>query len=85
VDNLEEIFFSALIKGSATFEDKRSNKIETVQHLKKTLFYKLFLGFQGQTKNTCNILNFKKMSKSRDPSVQLVKKSSTEPAGGPGP
>jgi hypothetical protein len=35
-------------------EDKKSNKIETIQ---KKLFYKLVLGFQGQTKNIWSILN----------------------------
>ncbi len=33
------------------FKVKSSNKIETVIYFKKTLFYKLVLGFQGQTKS----------------------------------
>jgi hypothetical protein len=42
--------FSTLIRdGAIILEVKRSNKIETVQYVKKTLFYKLVLGFQGQT------------------------------------
>ncbi len=31
---------------------KRSNKIDSIQYFKKTLFYKLVLGFQGQTEIT---------------------------------
>jgi hypothetical protein len=46
--------------------DKMSNKIDTIY---KNVNYKLVLGFQGQTKNTCSILNFFKKSKSLDPSV----------------
>jgi hypothetical protein len=46
-------FFSTLIRDGAVFlEVKSSNKIETDQYLKKTLFYKLVLVFQGQTKIT---------------------------------
>ncbi len=51
--NFKEIFFSTLIRDGAVFlEVKSSNKIETDQYLKKTLFYKLVLGFQGRTKIT---------------------------------
>jgi hypothetical protein len=46
-------FFSTLIRDGAAFlEVKSSNKIETDQYFKKTLFYKLVLGFQGRTKIT---------------------------------
>jgi hypothetical protein len=45
-------FFSTLIRDGAVFlEDKRSNKIETIQY-KKNTFLKPVLGFQGQTKIT---------------------------------
>ncbi len=67
-------FFSTFIRGSATFfEDKRSNKIETVQYF--NAFYKLVKGFQGQTKNTCWI--YKKMSKSLDPTAEIFMYFST--------
>jgi hypothetical protein len=46
-------FFSTLIRaGAVVLECKSSNKIETDQYFKKTLFYKLVLGFQRQTKIT---------------------------------
>jgi hypothetical protein len=46
-------FFSTLIRYSAVcLEVKRSNKIETIQYFEKLFFYKLVLGFQGQTKIT---------------------------------
>jgi hypothetical protein len=46
------IFFNSY-KGHCCFlEVKSSNKIETIIIFKKTLFYKLVLGFQGQTKTT---------------------------------
>jgi hypothetical protein len=44
-------FFSPLIRDGAVFlEVKSSNKIETDPYFKKRFFYKLVLGFQGQTK-----------------------------------
>jgi hypothetical protein len=51
--NFEDFFQLLYIRESAVFlKVKRSNKIETVQYLKKNLFYKLVLGFKGQTKIT---------------------------------
>ncbi len=48
-----EKIVSTLIRDGAVFlEVTSSNKIETVQYLKKTLFYKLVFGFQGHTKIT---------------------------------
>jgi hypothetical protein len=63
--NFEEICFNSY-KGRCCFlEVKSSNKIETDQYFKKTLFYKLVLGFQGQTKITCKQSD---LWKSLDPS-----------------
>ncbi len=60
-------FFSTLIRGSAFSKDKRSYKIETVQYFKKTLFYKLVLGFQGQTKKHMKHIEFQKNVKITGP------------------
>ncbi len=48
-DNFKEFFSNYIRDDAPFFEDKRSNKIETVQYFKKTLIYKLVLGLQGQT------------------------------------
>jgi hypothetical protein len=49
---LKKFVFNSYKDGAVFLEVNSSNKIEIVQYFKKTLFYKLFLGFQGQTKIT---------------------------------
>jgi hypothetical protein len=49
---LKKFFFNSYKEWCCFLEGKSSNKIGTDQYLKKTLFYKLVLGFQGQTKIT---------------------------------
>jgi hypothetical protein len=70
MSNFEETFFQLLQVEALLFsEDKRSNKLETVQYFKKTVFYNLVLEFQAKPKTHEAYWISKKMSKSLDPNM----------------
>ncbi len=52
-DNVALKFFLVLIRSSCIFlEDKRSNKVETIQHFRKNFSHKLVYGMQWEPKVT---------------------------------
>ncbi len=67
--NFNKKFFTLIRDGATFLKVKRSNKIETFQYLKKTAFYKLVLGFQGQSKTKITGKQ-SDLGKSLDPNAQ---------------